>query len=266
MSRVFGLILLMGLHMEMVQYAVEDRSQYEAGRDDKQETREDRVGSGKDLSSRGLQLTHWSHAGQNHRRIDVRICKRHALECGIASHSDRQTDRGKYEPQSNRLYHAVGETTARDDPLVTTFETRDSRNLHISTVLQPTVRSERGSPVCRHERDAAAGTLFASALRPHVRGRAAETTAERAVEMGEVGESGIESDGADGAADTTWVRKHLVRAHEPLRQNEFRERCGLGRKQHVDVARGDAKMRRHGGGREIMAAELLHDEGLGRAQ
>jgi len=49
MCRVFGLILLMGLHMEMVQYAVEDRSQYEAGRDDKQETREDRVGSGKDL-------------------------------------------------------------------------------------------------------------------------------------------------------------------------------------------------------------------------
>src|SRR5262249_20838565 len=98
MCRVFGLILLMGLHMEMVQYAVEDRSQYEAGRDDKQETREDRVGSGKDLSSRGLQLTHWSHAGQNHRRIDVRICKRHVLEYGIAGHSDRQTGDGYYAP------------------------------------------------------------------------------------------------------------------------------------------------------------------------
>src|SRR5215467_15673368 len=96
--RVFGSILLMGLHVEMVQYAVEDRSQYEAGCNDKQETREDRVGSGKDLSSRGLQLTHWSHAGQNHRRIDVRICKRHALECGIASHSDHQTDEGYYAP------------------------------------------------------------------------------------------------------------------------------------------------------------------------
>jgi hypothetical protein len=53
------------------------------------------------------------------------------------SHSqpfDRQTDSGKYEPQSNGLYHAVGETTAGDEPLVTTFETRDSRNLHISSV------------------------------------------------------------------------------------------------------------------------------------
>src|SRR5206468_12522134 len=66
--------------------------------------------------------------------IDVRIRERHALECRIASHSDRQTDSGKYEPQSNGLYHAVGETTARDEPLVTTFETRDSRNLHISRV------------------------------------------------------------------------------------------------------------------------------------
>src|SRR5215475_11420491 len=93
--QLFGLILLMGLHMEMVQYAVEDRSQYEGGRDDQQETREDRVGSGKDLSSGGLQLAHWSHAGQNHRGIDVRICKRHALECGIASHSDHQTASGK---------------------------------------------------------------------------------------------------------------------------------------------------------------------------
>src|SRR6266508_5652817 len=144
----------MGLDVEMVQQAVEDGSQHEAGCDDNQKTGEDRVGSCKHLSSRGFELTHRSHARQNHRRIDVRIRKRHALECGIASHSDRQTDRGKYEPQSNRLYHAVGETTARDDPLVTTFETRDSRNLHISTVLQPTVRSERGSPVCRHERDA----------------------------------------------------------------------------------------------------------------
>src|SRR5262249_41660135 len=45
MCRVFGSILLMGLHVEMVQYAVEDRSQHEAGCDDKQKTREDRVGS-----------------------------------------------------------------------------------------------------------------------------------------------------------------------------------------------------------------------------
>src|SRR5215468_6219151 len=98
MCRVFGSILLMGLHVEMVQYAVEDWSQHEAGCDDKQKTREDRVGSCKNLSSRGFQLAHWPHAGQNHRRIDVRICERHALECGIAGHSDHQTDEGYYAP------------------------------------------------------------------------------------------------------------------------------------------------------------------------
>jgi hypothetical protein len=40
----------------MVQYAVEDRSQHEAGCDDKQKAREDRVRSCKNLSSRGFQL------------------------------------------------------------------------------------------------------------------------------------------------------------------------------------------------------------------
>src|SRR5262252_1523891 len=58
MCRVFGSILLMGLHVEMVQNAVEDRSQHEAGRDDKQKTRKDRVGSCKNLSSRGFQVAH----------------------------------------------------------------------------------------------------------------------------------------------------------------------------------------------------------------
>src|SRR6516164_2599329 len=60
--------------------------------------REDRVGSCKNLSSRGFQLAHWPHAGQNHRRIDVRICERHILECGIAGHSNRQADEGNYAP------------------------------------------------------------------------------------------------------------------------------------------------------------------------
>jgi hypothetical protein len=116
--------------------------------------------------------------------------------------------------------------------------------------------------------DAAASVLFVSALRPrpHVRRRAAETAAEGAVEVGQVGESGVEGDGADGAAGTTWIREHLVRAHEPLRQHEFRERCGLGRKQHVDVARRDAEMRRHGRHRQLMAGKVLRDERLGRAQ
>src|SRR6516225_4319095 len=84
MCRVLGSILLMGFHVEMVQYAVEDRRQHESGCDDKQKTREDRVGSCKNLSSRGFQLAHWPHAGQNHRRIDVRIRERHTLECTIA--------------------------------------------------------------------------------------------------------------------------------------------------------------------------------------
>src|SRR5260370_786138 len=80
-------ILLMGLYMEMVQQAVEDRSQYEAGCNDNQKTREDRVGSRKDFSSRRFELTHWPHAGQNHRRIYVCVCKRHVLERAVASHS-----------------------------------------------------------------------------------------------------------------------------------------------------------------------------------
>ena len=88
----------MGLHVEMVQYAVEDRRQHEAGCDDKQETREDRVGSCKNLSSRRFQFAHWAHASQNHRRIDVRIRERHTLECGVAGHSDRQTGDGYDAP------------------------------------------------------------------------------------------------------------------------------------------------------------------------
>src|SRR5260370_42641104 len=55
-------ILLMSLDVEMVQQAGEDRSQYEAGCDDNQKTREDRIRSRKDFSSRRFELTHWPHA------------------------------------------------------------------------------------------------------------------------------------------------------------------------------------------------------------
>jgi hypothetical protein len=77
----------------------------------------------KNLSSRGFELTHWSHARQNHRRIDVRIRKRNALESSIVGHADRQTEHGKYAPQSDGHQHPGGETMVRDEPVATTFET-----------------------------------------------------------------------------------------------------------------------------------------------
>jgi hypothetical protein len=64
------------LYVEVVQYAVEDRSQYEASCDDNQKTREDRVGARKYFSSCHLQLPHGPHTRQNHRRIDIRLCDR----------------------------------------------------------------------------------------------------------------------------------------------------------------------------------------------
>ncbi len=67
-----GLIVPIGLYVEVVQYAVEDRSQYEASCDDNQKTREDRVGARKHFSSCHLQLPHGPHTRQNHRRIDIR--------------------------------------------------------------------------------------------------------------------------------------------------------------------------------------------------
>ena len=45
-----------------------------------------------------------------------------------------------------------------------------------------------------------------------------------------------------------------------------REGFSLGLEQHVVVTRREAEMRRHGRGREIMPAELLHDERLDLAQ
>src|SRR5215475_2905923 len=130
-SCLFASILLLALHVEMMQYAVEDRGQYEAGGDDQQKTGEDRVGSCENLPGRGFQLTHRAHAGENHRRINVGIRKRHALEAGIAGHSDGQPDNGKEAPQADGLEHAIGETMARQRRLATTFEAGDSGRRHV---------------------------------------------------------------------------------------------------------------------------------------
>src|ERR1700745_2110738 len=130
-SCLLASILLLALHVEMMQYAVKDRSQYEAGCDDKQKTREDRVGSCENLPGRGFQLAHWAHAGKNHRRIDVGIRKRHALEAGIAGHSDGQTDNGKDAPQPDGLEHATGKATARQKRLATRFQAGDSTRGHV---------------------------------------------------------------------------------------------------------------------------------------
>src|SRR5262249_176444 len=115
----------------MMQHAVEDRSQNEAGCDDKQKTRKDRVGSCENLSGRGFQLTHRAHAGENHRRIDVGIRERHTLEPGIAGHADGQTDNPNHPPQSDGHEHGTGETTAREEPLAATFEAYDSSRWHV---------------------------------------------------------------------------------------------------------------------------------------
>jgi hypothetical protein len=105
-----------------MQDAVEDRRQHETGGDDDNQAGEERIETGKNLAAGGFQLTHWTHAGQNHRRVDECIDERHALEKRIAGNTDGHAGRGQEQPQADRDAHADEEFPPRRHRLAAPLE------------------------------------------------------------------------------------------------------------------------------------------------
>ena len=74
--------------VELVQEAVQDRREYQRGRDDKDETGIERIDSGKQLSAVRLWRVDWPHSTQEHRGVEKGISPRKTFKEYIAPYAD----------------------------------------------------------------------------------------------------------------------------------------------------------------------------------
>src|SRR5262249_19547310 len=70
--------------------------------------------------------------------------------------------------------------------------------------------------------------------------------AERAVEVGEVAEPGLEGDGRNGPPAVQRVGQHPTRTDKSLPKNKFRKSCAFAIEQQLHVARRNALLRGDG--------------------
>lgn len=106
------LLLLADLDMEAVQHAMGDGCQHEARADHDDEAGEDGVEASKNFACGRVQLRHRAHAREDHRRVDERVRRAHALGPRVPGHADQKTAERQQKPQPEGTRHSQRELGA----------------------------------------------------------------------------------------------------------------------------------------------------------
>src|SRR5665811_549110 len=77
--------------MKVMQHTMKNRSEHKRRSDYDNQPGEDCVRARKDFAGSSLELAEWTHAGEDHGCVHIRVRKRHALEVAITSHANDET-------------------------------------------------------------------------------------------------------------------------------------------------------------------------------
>jgi hypothetical protein len=121
------LIILPSLHMKVMQHTMKNRSEHKRRSDYDNQPGEDCVRARKDFAGSSLELAEWTHAGEDHGCVHIRVRKRHALEVAITSHANDETAQREHKPNSDRPQHPAKKIAMRNQLLAAMLEVNKAK-------------------------------------------------------------------------------------------------------------------------------------------